>query len=120
VQPVRADDEVEALSVSAVEAHVDPAPVLRERGNCVAETDIGVIAHRPVEDRCEIGASEFDASACSRAPDCLQVDPPDAPARAVHKRDSARPGCRSAKLRDDAHLCGDLDCRAFDVDRVAA
>jgi hypothetical protein len=63
VQPVGADDQVEAAWGGPVERDVDAVPVLGQRRDRVVEEKLGVVAGGLPQDRREVAAGQLDRSA---------------------------------------------------------
>lgn len=114
VHPVRADHQVEPARGGVLEDDVDPALVLRQRGDGVTEEEFRVVTRRLVKHVGEIGSRDLDLFAHRhphgghRTP--LRVEQPQ-PLRV--RRDLAQP-------RQDTHRAGHLHRTRPDVHRVAA
>jgi hypothetical protein len=120
VQAVGADDEVERAAGAAGEGHVHAVVVIVEDGDAVVEEELDVVADGGVEDLREIASAHLQVAAFDTACHGLRADRGDQAAVGVEEGDQAGLDVGGPQVRHQPHSVDHVQCRAADVDGVAA
>jgi hypothetical protein len=119
VQPVGADDQVEAPRWAELEADLDPVAILVQGPDRVAEAVVDVVAGGLVEDGGELAAHDLHVPVRDPGDQPADVHLDGPAARALH-HDQLGLGPGGLHLAQDPHPLGDVNRRAEQVDGMPA